>query len=158
MGLRSLTPRVRLTALLLALAPADAAAQAPPEPHDAPPDTTITIRTTGSNLEFTPARISAKQGTRVRVRYVNEGTLPHNFVVVRDDDDIDALGAAAYDAAETCFVPLEMEDRLIAYTTLASPGRTVEVTFTVPPRGEYTFACLVSGHYNMMVGTLRSLR
>lgn len=123
----------------------------------APADTTITIRTTGSSLEFSPARIALKQGTRVRIRYVNEGTLPHNFVLVRDADDIDMLGMAAFEAKKTDYVPLEHEDRLIAHTRLAVPGETVEFTFEVPPAGEYLFVCLYAGHYNMMIGTLRSL-
>jgi plastocyanin len=120
-------------------------------------DTTITIRTSGTNLEFTPARVSAKHGTRVTIRYVNEGTLPHNFVLVKDEDDIDTLGQAAFQAKETGYVPLEHKDRMIAWTALASPGDTVEVTFEMPPPGEYLFVCMYPGHYNMMIGTLRSL-
>lgn len=123
----------------------------------APVDTTIVIRTFGSNLEFVPSRIAVEQGTRVRIRYVNEGIFPHNVVVVKDGDDIDALGEAAFDAAETDYVPLQYEDRMFAYSELAAPGETVEFTFEVPPAGEYFFVCLYSGHYNMMIGTLRSL-
>jgi azurin len=120
-------------------------------------DTTITIRSSGTNLEFLPSRISAKQGIRVTVRYVNEGTLPHNLVVVKNEDDIDTLGRAAFEAGDTDYVPLQHESLMIAHTALAAPGETVEVTFVVPPAGEYFFVCLYSGHYNMMVGTLRSL-
>lgn len=120
-------------------------------------DTTITIRTTGSNLEFSPSRISAKAGTRVRIRYVNDGTLPHNIVLVKDEGDIDMLGMAAFQASKTDYVPLQHEERMIAHTELAVPGATVEMTFVVPPAGEYFFVCLYPGHYNMMVGTLRSL-
>jgi azurin len=121
------------------------------------PDTTITIRSSGTNLEFLPARISAKQGTRVTVRYVNEGTLPHNFVVVRNENDIDTLGRAAFEAKDTEYVPLQHEALMIAHSALAAPGATVEVSFVMPSPGEYFFVCLYSGHYNMMVGTLRSL-
>jgi azurin len=121
------------------------------------PDTTITIRSSGTNLEFLPSRISAKHGTRVTVRYVNEGTLPHNFVVVRNENDIDTLGRAAFEARDTEYVPLQHEALMIAHSALAAPGETVEVSFVMPPPGEYFFVCLYSGHYNMMVGTLRSL-
>lgn len=134
------------------------AANAQSAAHNAPPaDTTITLHTMGSNLEFTPARISAKQGTRITLRLVNEGTLPHNVVLVQDEADIDMLGAAAFKAKDTGFVPLEHKDRMIAYTELAGPGETVEVTFDVPAAGEYWFVCLYPGHFSMMVGTLRSL-
>lgn len=121
-------------------------------------DTTITIKASGSTLEFVPPRISAKTGTRLRIRFVNEGTLPHNVVLPRSEDDIDALVQAAYGAAETGFVPLGDKAKIVAYTTLASPGQTVEVTFTVPPPGEYTYICLFPGHATSMFGTLRALR
>jgi plastocyanin len=121
-------------------------------------DTTITIRAAGSTLEFTPTRVSAKAGSRVRIRFVNDGTLPHNLVVPRSDDDIDALALAAYQAGETGYVPLDMKEKLVGWTTLASPGQSVEVTFVVPAAGEYTYVCLFPGHSNSMLGTLRALK
>lgn len=121
-------------------------------------DTTITIRAVGSTLEFQPSRISAKTGSKVRIRFVNDGTLPHNIVLPRLEDDIDSLGVAAYTAGETGYVPLGQKTKLIAYSALASPGETVDMTFVMPPPGEYRYVCLFPGHYNTMLGTLRSLR
>lgn len=121
-------------------------------------DTTITIRATGSTLEFTPTRVSAKAGTRVRIRFINEGTLPHNLVVPISDDDIDTLALAAYRAGETGYVPMDLRERLVAWTALASPGESVETTFVVPAAGEYTYVCLFPGHANSMLGTLRALK
>ena len=121
-------------------------------------DTTITIRASGSTLEFTPTRVSAKAGSRMRIRFVNDGTLPHNLVVPKSDDDIDALALAAYQAGETGYVPLELKAKLVGWTTLASPGQSVEVTFVVPAAGEYTYVCLFPGHANSMLGTLRALK
>lgn len=123
----------------------------------APADTTITIRTNSSTLEFDPPTIAAKQGTRVRIRFVNAGTLPHNMVFVKNDDDIDGLAAAASKVGGD-YVPVAQKDKMIAYSTLASPGQTVELTFVVPPAGVYTYVCLLSGHSNSMLGALRSLR
>jgi len=121
-------------------------------------DTTITIRASGSTLEFTPTRVSAKAGTRLRLRFVNDGTLPHNLVVPKSDDDIDALALAAYQAGETGYVPMDLKAKLVGFTSLASPGETVEVSFVVPAAGEYTYVCLFPGHSNSMLGTLRALR
>lgn len=121
-------------------------------------DTTITIRASSSTLEFNPARVSAKAGTRVRIRFVNDGTLPHNLVLPKQDDDIDALALAAYQAGETGYVPMNMKDRLLSWTALASPGESVEATFVVPAAGEYTYVCLFPGHANSMLGTLRALK
>lgn len=121
-------------------------------------DTTITIRASSSTLEFNPTRVSAKAGTRVRIRFVNDGTLPHNLVVPKKDDDIDALALAAYQAGETGYVPMSMKDKLVSWTALASPGESVEATFVVPAAGEYTYVCLFPGHANSMLGTLRALK
>lgn len=134
-----------------------------PTDHDRPvvsqdPDTTITIKASGSTLEFQPARISVKAGRRVRLRFVNDGTLPHNVALPRSEEDLDAMATAAYQAGETGYIPMAHKDKLIAYTSLASPGQAVEATFVVPPPGEYTYVCLFPGHSNSMLGTLRSLR
>jgi plastocyanin len=122
------------------------------------PDTTITIRASGSTLEFDPPRIAVRNGLRVRLRFVNQGTLPHNVVVPRSEDDLDALVLAAYESSETGYVPVAQKDKLLGYTRLASPGETVEITFTVPPPGEYRYVCLFPGHANSMLGTLRALK
>jgi plastocyanin len=127
-------------------------------PAQAGPDTTITIRASGSTLEFTPTRVSAKAGTRLRIRFVNDGTLPHNMVVPKSEDDLDAIALAAYQAAETGYVPLGLKEKLVGWTTLASPGESVEMTFVVPAAGEYTYVCLFPGHSNSMLGTLRALK
>lgn len=119
-------------------------------------DTTITVRA-ASSLEFEPTTISLKQGARVRLRLVNTGTLPHNIVFVRDSSDLDMLAAAASHEGGD-YVPLALKERMIAYSALASPGQTVEMVFVVPPPGEYTYVCLMSGHAGVMLGTLRSLR
>ena len=122
------------------------------------PDTTITIRASGSTLEFTPARISVKTGLRVKLRFVNDGTLPHNVALPKSEDELDAIATAAYQAGETGYVPAAYRDKLVAYTSLASPGQTVEAEFVVPAPGEYTYVCLFPGHANSMLGTLRALR
>jgi len=128
-----------------------------PAPVQTPVDTTIVVHANSSTLEFDPPAIAAKAGARVRLQFVNTGTLPHNFVLVKDENDIDALAAAASKAGGD-YVPLAQKEKMIAYSTLASPGQTVELVFVVPPAGVYTYVCLLSGHSNSMLGTLRALR
>ncbi len=131
----------------------------PATPSSATPvDTTIDIMAMGSTLAFETIEIAVKQGKRVRLRFMNHGTLPHNLVIAKTDADVDVLAEAAGAAYETGFVPVQMKDRMIGYTALASPGETVEFIFVVPPAGTYTYVCLISGHYNSMLGTLRSLK
>lgn len=136
---------------LMAAAPHHLGAQA------TAPATVITLRTEGPNLEFLPALIAARAGTRVVLRYVNGGDLPHNLAIVRDEADIDMLVNAAYEAQGTGFIPVDMADRMIAYTPLLSPGDSVDLELVVPPPGSYTYICLFPGHANMMLGTLRSI-
>lgn len=124
----------------------------------APVDTIIDVMAMGSTLEFETPEIAVKQGKRVRLRFMNHGTLPHNLVIAKSADDIDVLIAAASAAYKTGYVPVELKERMVGYTTLASPGQTVEFDFVVPPPGEYTYICLISGHYTSMLGTLRSLK
>lgn len=140
-----MSPIPGVLALLLAAAPAQA-----------PVDTTIRI-SASSSLEFDPATIALKQGTRVKLIFENAGVLPHNIVFVKDAADLDALAEAASKEGGD-YVPMVMKDKFFGYTLLASPGQTHEVSFVVPSPGSYTFVCLVSGHASVMLGTLTSLR
>jgi len=135
-----------------------AKASTPAAASKAPVDTIIDVMAMGSTLEFQSPEIAVKQGKRVRLRFMNHGTLPHNLVIARGEDDIDVLIAAASEAYKTGYVPVQMKERMIGYTELASPGQTVEFDFVVPPPGKYTYICLISGHYTSMLGTLRSLK
>ena len=117
-------------------------------------DTTITLRANGTELIFDPATITLKQGTRVRLRLANMGTFAHNFILVRDESDIDQLAERARDASES--VPLSLKSKMVVYSNIAQPTKTVETAFVVPPPGDYTYVCLVEGHANTMIGKLRS--
>jgi uncharacterized cupredoxin-like copper-binding protein len=172
----SSTPRIAMTlrfpamlsaVVLAALVTGSTAATAQPAKAPAPTpapaakvavDTTIDVMAMGSTLEFEQPEIAVKQGKRVRLRFMNHGTLPHNFVIAKTDDDIDVLIAAAGAAYKTGYVPVELKDRMVGYSTMASPGETVEFVFVVPPPGKYTYVCLISGHYTSMLGTLLSLK
>ena len=127
-----------------------------PAAAQAPVDTTVRI-SASSSLEFDPATIALKQGTRVKLIFENAGVLPHNIVFVKDAVDLDALASAA-SREGGAYVPMDMKDKFFGYTLLASPGQTLEVTFVVPSPGTYTYVCLVSGHAGVMLGTLKSLR
>jgi uncharacterized cupredoxin-like copper-binding protein len=135
---------------------AGSAREAEPPRHLNADTTTITIQSNGTELSFDPNDIAVKQGAPVRIRYVNNATFAHNIVIVKKDADIDVVGPAAQEASGTGYVPMQHTDRMIAWSPLAEPGKTVEFTFTAPTAGTYPFACLVDGHYNVMVGTIRS--
>lgn len=117
-------------------------------------DTTITIRANGPELMFDPGTITLKQGTRVKLRFTNMGSFAHNFVLVRDENDLDQIIERAHDASEN--IPLSLKSKMITYSNIAQPSSTVETAFVVPAPGDYTYVCLVEGHANTMVGRLRS--
>jgi azurin len=55
---------------------------------------------------------------------------------------------AGMTARETDFIAPTMKGKVIAYTSLAGPGETVEVTFKVPAvAGEYPYLCSFPGHF-----------
>jgi uncharacterized cupredoxin-like copper-binding protein len=152
---------MRLAVLLAApaiLLTGAAQREIPAQAQQAAVDTTVVVRSEGPGLEFLPPRLALKNGLRVRVRYVNDGLLPHNIVFPKNEDDIDDLAVEAMSAAATGYVPMNQAAKLFAYSRLAKPNETTELVITVPPPGEYRFVCLYPGHQNTMIGTLRSLR
>ena len=85
----------------------------------------ITIE--AEEYSFSTEGISVKKGEKVRLTLVNNGRMSHDFVV--DDTDI--------------------------ATSLAGPGKSVSVEFTIEEAGSYTFYCSVGNHRAMgMEGTL----
>jgi plastocyanin len=141
-------------------APAAGAVQHPDDqgeviaPKLAHVDTTVTLRANGPELAFDPPTITLKQGTRVRVRFANMGSFAHNFVIVRDEKDIDQIAERAHDASDN--VPMSLKSKMITWSNMAQPSQTVETSFVVPPPGDYVYVCLVEGHANTMIGRLRS--
>jgi uncharacterized cupredoxin-like copper-binding protein len=115
----------------------------------------IEVYASNAGLAFDPVEIKMKAGSLVKVRFINESSLSHNLVILKNEKDLDELGSASFDAAATGFVPLQHKEKLIGWSPLATPGKTVEFTVTAPPTGEYVFACFVDGHFNSMIGKLR---
>ncbi len=117
----------------------------------------VEIQTTGIDLSYSVAEIEAKAGETLTIRYINASeTLPHNIVFVEEEGDIRPVGIAALKAHANNYIPEDEMDRIIAYSELAHPRDTVELTFTVPSPGVYPYICTYSGHFTMMQGRLIS--
>jgi plastocyanin len=117
----------------------------------------VVVRSEGTELAYRPDEIRATAGETLTIRYDNVGEMIHNLVIVRSDADIPVIGNAAFQAAFTNeWIPTAEEHRrrMIAYTPLVDPGKVVEVTFTVPPAGEYPFICTYASHWTVMRGRL----
>lgn len=107
----------------------------------------------GDDMKYSVTSIPAKPGETLRIRLVSKGTLPkiamaHNVVVLKPGaKQIDFVNAAAT-ARATDFIPPDMKDQVLAASTLAGPGETVEVTFKVPAAaGSYPYVCTFPGHF-----------
>jgi glucose/arabinose dehydrogenase/plastocyanin len=118
---------------------------------------TLVLQSKGTELSFEPGTITARAGETLTIRYENVGDMTHNLVLVKSDADVPVIGEAAFQAAFTNqWIPTAPEhtSRIVAHTPLAGSKETVEVTFTVPPPGEYPFICTYASHWTVMRGRL----
>lgn len=144
--------------------PATPSTQKPATPSTQKPGASKGVRTVEivgtDDMKFSLANITAKAGEQLRVRLVAKGTMPkvamaHNFVLLQKGASLVKFVTAGATARATDFIPPDMKSQVIAATSLAGPGETVEVTFKVPAAGEYPFLCTFPGHFQAgMKGTL----
>ena len=133
-------------------APKTAATQAKPAAKGAARTVELTA---GDNMKFDVTSIQAKPGERLHVVLKSTGTAPkvamaHNFVLLKQGTSPLEFINAAMGARETDFIPPTMKENIIAYTGLAGPGETVDVTFTAPTKpGTYEYLCSFPGHYQV---------
>jgi azurin len=116
--------------------------------------------TGGDDMKFSVTEIKAKPGETIRIQLKNTGTLPkmamaHNVVVVKPTTKVVEFNTAGAGARDTDFIAPAMKSEVLAATTLAGPGETVETTFKVPAAGSYPFMCTFPGHFTAgMKGTI----
>ncbi len=140
-------------------AAAPPAASEPAAAPDPPKDLgrVVVVRSKGTELSYDPAVINARAGETLTIRYENAGEMTHNIVVVKSEKDVPIIGEASFQAAfSNNWIPAgpDYAARMIAHTPLAGPKETVQVTFTVPPPGEYPFICTYASHWTVMRGRL----
>jgi azurin len=166
-----------LVSLAIAAAPLVMTSQTPapqkPAPTKPAPDTKKpaagaaskggrTIEIVGTDdMKFSVTTITAKPGEQLRVRLVAKGTMPkiamaHNFVLLQKSASVVKFVTAGATARDTDFIAPDMKKEVLAATTLAGPGETVEVSFKAPTAaGDYPFLCTFPGHFQAgMKGTL----
>jgi uncharacterized cupredoxin-like copper-binding protein len=97
-----------------------------------------------TEFKFAPEALSARPG-RLPVRVKNNGSAPHEFVVIRTTKAADALPTKGAEASEAGAIGEIPEQQ---------PGKTASHTFNLKA-GKYVFICNVPGHYKSgMYGTL----
>lgn len=114
-----------------------------------------------NNMTFDKKEIQVKPGEKVTIRLTSitdykPRQMSHNFVLLKQTADVQAFVSKSEKAAIEDFVAPDMRDQVFAFTSMASGGETVEVTFTAPEReSRYMYVCTFPGHFFAgMMGTL----
>ena len=93
-------------------------------------------------FRYDPESASVPTGAQVTVNFANEGALEHDWMLVADGTDVNAL------TAEDAVLPE-------AHSGVLPAGQSNTFTFTAPAAGTYQIVCTVAGHAPAgMVGTL----
>ena len=127
------------------------------------PDTTLqpiqelkltAIGNTLEDIAYKEDTLEATAGALVKLTLVNEGIdmpMVHNVVFTKPDKYKQVALAGAKVGASGNYVP--DSPVVIAASTMALPGQTVELEFTVPAEpGSYDFVCTYPGHWQKMHG------
>lgn len=145
--------------------PTAQAAQAPapsPEPAIPPPapkpvqHVEIEIASVANTMTFDKKELSVPTGAEVHLTFKNNATssvLGHNWVLVNTGTEASVAAAGLKLGEAAGYLDVRNKD-VLANTTLAKPGETVDVTFTAPAPGQYEYICTFPGHYMMMKGVL----
>ena len=87
---------------------------------------------------FVPKRLAFKEGQTVRIKFVNKGSVDHEFVMDEEPAIIE------HKALMEKFPEMEHDD---PNAIRLAPGAKGEIIWTFNKTGDFTFACLVPGHY-----------
>jgi azurin len=117
--------------------------------------------TATDSMKFSVSSFTAKPGELLRVVLIAVGQQPaapmaHNFVLLKPSANVATFVMMASMVRDGGYMPPALKGDVLASTSLAAPGETVEVTFKAPAvPGSYPYLCSFPGHYNAgMKGTL----
>jgi azurin len=121
-----------------------------------------TVELTGNDtMKYDVTNIDAKPGETLRIVLKNVGSMPkvamaHNVVILKPGTDGAAFTSAGMTSRETDFIAPAMKTDVLAATTMAGAGETVEVMFKVPAKpATYPYVCTFPGHFaSGMHGTI----
>lgn len=109
--------------------------------------------TANDSMKFNLTRVEVRAGQEVKVIFTNIGSMPkaamgHNWVLLKKDVDVVAFDKVAIGAQATDYIPVALQDQILAHTKLLGPKQTDEISFTAPTEpGEYPFLCSFPAHY-----------
>jgi uncharacterized cupredoxin-like copper-binding protein len=103
---------------------------------------TVTIRMVERDdgaMAFEPASLAVTEGETIRLEFVNEGELDHEFVMDTHE------GLMEHKALMERFPEMEHDD---PNSIRLAPGARGEIVWTFATSGEFGFGCLIPGHYD----------
>ncbi len=96
------------------------------------------VVTLADTMRFTPNAFSVKQGETIRLRIMNGGKIPHEFVLgtSQEIDEHAAMMRAMPDMVHTD-----------ASSARLAPGKTTDLIWQFTKAGKFQYACLIAGHH-----------
>jgi azurin len=134
---------------------APASAQVPEAKPEERPIVELEIASVGDTMAFDKTKLTVANGSKVHLVLKNRGTLAvmtHNWVLVKKGTEARVALDGLEKAATTGYVV--PGENVLAYTPMAAPGGSTEVTFDAPSPGTYPYICTFPGHYVVMKGEL----
>lgn len=115
---------------------------------------TVNLYTVGeemTTMTYEPNRIQVPPGAKVTLILMNKAkseAMIHNAVIIQPGSQQEVIEAGLEAGPDNEYIA--ESSKIIAYTPLAQPGETVEVTFTAPEKeGTYQYICTYPGHSSM---------
>jgi azurin len=121
------------------------------------PHVEIQMASVANEMRFDKAALTVPASAEVHLTLKNNATmstLPHNWVLVKTGTEASVAAAGLKRGDPAGYIDV-MDRDMLAFTPLAKPGETAEVTFTAPSEaGTYPYICTMPGHYMLMKGLL----
>lgn len=108
--------------------------------------TAINLTIEAQSIAFSTDRLEVKAGQPVKLSFVNNDVVLHDF-------SVHEIGVTDVHAEDAGHHDMGHEEHMPVLHVTADAGETGVLTFTPTEPGEYEFVCTVPGHSNM-VGTL----
>jgi azurin len=129
-----------------------------PKTQEAPQKFEFTVKAVGNtmmDMDYDTKEIKVTAGSDIKVKLINTGTdasMLHNIVFVKSGSE-----------KEVAMQGIELKDKnyfnpenpnVIAGSTVTQPGGSVDLQFTAPAAGTYSYICTYPGHWQKMQGKL----
>lgn len=113
----------------------------------------------GDDMKFNRTNLTIPAGQEITVTLKHTGKMSkdmmgHNFVILKQGEDVKEYGNEAMKAKDEEYVPKALADKVVAHSNMIGGGETTELKFSIAEPGEYPFLCSFPGHYPIMKGII----